>query len=260
MPTAKTLIVDDEQAVRNSLQEILELEDYPTDSAATGEEALELIENGRYELVILDLKLPGVPGVEVMHQIHQRAPETKVIILTGYASLETAVAALRAGAEDYIQKPYDVAEILDSVGQAFSKKALRKRKVLIIEQMDSTLEQLKDLEGLKTPDRPSRRVIALPQGIMVDLERRELWRGGQRAELTPTEGKLLAIFLENKGRVLTHEELVFLVQGYEAQEQEAAEILRPMVSRLRKKLSQFPGMEGWIQSVRGTGYLWEPEN
>ena len=138
MSTAKTLIVDDDRAVRNSLQEILELEDYPTDSVATGEEALQFIEKDGYELVILDLKLPGVQGIEVMHQIHQRAPETKVIILTGYASPETAIEALRAGAEDYIQKPYDVAEILDSVGRAFSKKALRKRKVLIIEQMGST--------------------------------------------------------------------------------------------------------------------------
>lgn len=258
MLAAKTLIVDDEQAVRSSLQEILDLEDYPADSAANGEEALELLKHDEYELVILDLKLPGIPGIEVMRQIQKRAPETKVIILTGYGSLETAVEALRSGAEDYIQKPYDVAEILDSVGRALSKKALRRRKVLIIEQMNSTLEQLKDIEGIKTPDQPTRRVIALPQGIMVDLERREMWKGGQRVELTPTEGKLLAIFLENKGRVLTHQEAVFLVQGYEAQGAEAAEILRPMISRLRSKLANFPGMEDWVHSVRGTGYLWDP--
>jgi len=260
MLTAKTLIVDDEVAVRDSLKELLEIDDYPTDTVGTGEEALQLLEKESYELVLLDLKLPGIQGIEVMRQIHRIAPETKVIILTGYGSLETAVEALRAGAEDYIEKPYDVPEILDSVGQALTKKALRKRKVLIIEQMDSSLKQLKDVEGINTPERPSRRVIALPQGIMADLERRELWRGGERAQLTPTEGKLLGIFLDNKGRVLTHQELVFLVQEYEAPVKESAEILRPMVSRLRKKLATFPGMEDWVENVRGTGYLWVPGN
>jgi DNA-binding response OmpR family regulator len=260
MLAAKTLIVDDEKAVRNSLQEILKIEDYQADSVGTGEEALQILENDGYDLVILDLKLPGIQGIEVLRQIQQRTPETKVIILTGYGSLETAIEALRAGAEDYIQKPYNVPEILTSVGQALTTKSLRKRKVLIIEQIDSALEQLKGFEGINTADRPSRRVIALPQGIMVDLERRELWRGGQRGQLTPTEGKLLAIFLENKGRVLSHQELVLLVQGYEAQEGEAPEILRPMVSRLRKKLATFPGMEDWVENVRGTGYLWVPGN
>jgi DNA-binding response OmpR family regulator len=114
------------------------------------------------------------------------------------------------------------------------------------------------VEGIRGDTLPARRVVNLPGGIMVDLERREIWRGNDRSHLTPTESKLLSTFLENKGRVLSHSELVFLVQGVEVSNDEAPEILRPMVSRLRKKMSKFHGMDGWISNVRGTGYLFDP--
>jgi len=257
--SARILIVDDEKAVRESLEEILNMEDYQVDTVSSGEKALEVINDEDYNLVLLDLKMPGVDGVEVMRQISRYAPETKVIILTGHGTLESAIEALRSGAEDYMLKPYEPSAILDSIGRALSKNAQKKRKELLIEQLESSLDQLKDVEGITTPDMPARRVITLPQGIMVDLERREMWRGGERAHLTPTEGKLLSVFLENRGRVMTHKEIVFLVQGYETSEWEAPEVLRPMISRLRKKLATFPDVDEWVDNVRGTGYVFDPK-
>ena len=94
---------------------------------------------------------------------------------------------------------------------------------------------------------------------MVDLARREIWRGNERVKLTPTEGKLLKVLFENKGRVMSHKNLVFLVQGYDIAEWEAPEVLRPLVSRLRRKLSTFPNGENWIVNVRGTGYVFDVE-
>lgn len=257
--SAKILIVDDEKAVRESLEEILKLEDYQVETVSSGEKALELINETDYDLVLLDLKMSGIDGVEVMKQITRYAPETKVIILTGHGTLESAIEALRTGAEDYMLKPFEASTILDSIGRALSKNAQKKRKELLIEQLESSLDQLKDVEGITTPEMPSRRVITLPQGIMVDLERREMWRGGERAHLTPTEGKLLSVFLENRGRVMSHKEIVFLVQGYETSEWEAPEVLRPMISRLRKKLATFPDVEEWVENVRGTGYVFDPK-
>lgn len=257
--SAKILIVDDEKAVRESLEEILVLEDYLVETVSSGEKALELINENDYNLVLLDLKMSGIDGVEVMKQISRYAPETKVIILTGHGTLESAIEALRTGAEDYMLKPFESSTILESIGRALSKNAQKKRKELLIEQLESSLDQLKDVEGITTPEMPSRRVITLPQGIMVDLERREMWRGGVRTHLTPTEGKLLSVFLENRGRVMTHKEIVFLVQGYEIFEWEAPEVLRPMISRLRKKLATFPDVEEWVENVRGTGYVFDPK-
>ncbi|MGE5221972.1 MAG: winged helix-turn-helix domain-containing protein, partial [Omnitrophica WOR_2 bacterium] len=91
--------------------------------------------------------------------------------------------------------------------------------------------------------------------VMVDLSRREVLKGELRVILTPTEGKLMAVFLENRNQVLRHQELVMKVQGYETSDWEAAEVLRPLISRLRQKLATFPGGENWIASVRGTGYV-----
>jgi DNA-binding response OmpR family regulator len=256
--TARILIVDDEKAVRESLEELLILEDYQVESAASGEKALEILGEKDIDLLLLDIKMPGVDGVEVMKQTKKYHPDTKVIVITGHGSLESAIEAIRSGAEDYLLKPYDTGDILASIGKALSEKAAKQRKELLIEQLESSLDQLKDVEGIRTPEVPARRVINLAQGIMVDLERREMWRGGERAHLTPTEGKLLSVFLENRGRVMTHKEIVFLVQGYETTEWEAPEVLRPMISRLRKKLATFPGVDEWVTNVRGTGYLFDP--
>ncbi|RLD09907.1 MAG: hypothetical protein DRI56_03515 [Chloroflexota bacterium] len=255
--SAKILIIDDEKAVRESLKDILELENYTVTVAERGEKALEMLNEEEFDLILLDLKMPGINGVEVMHQANQLYPATKVIILTGHGSLESAIDAIRHGAEDYLLKPFKTEDILDSIARGLSEKVERQRKELLIEQLASSLEQLKDVEGITTPELPRRRVVTLAEGIMVDLERREIWRGNTRAHLTPTEGKLLSVFLENRGRVMTHNEIVFLVQGFETTEWEAPEVLRPMISRLRKKLAIFPGMEDWVSNVRGTGYVFD---
>ena len=111
--------------------------------------------------------------------------------------------------------------------------------------------------GVTPPELPERQIASLPQGIMVDLERREIWRGNTRSHLIPTEGLAMRDFLENRGRVMPFEELVFLIKGDEVTEEEAPEIMRPIINHLRKKLDVFPGMEKWIKSVRGIGYIFE---
>jgi len=257
--SADILIVDDEKTVRKSLKNILELEGYDVDIVGSGEDALEVLNEGEYDLMLLDLKLPGIDGVEVMHQANLFHSETKIIVLTSYGSLESAIKAIRIGAHDYVLKPFETENILTSIERCFTAKFKHQRKEMLVGQMESSLEQLKDLEGITAPDSLGRRIISLPQGIMVNVERREIWRGNTHSYLTPTDGVLLGIFLENRGRVMTHQELVFLIKRAEVTEEEAPEIMRPIISRLRKKLAVFPGMREWVRSVRGTGYMFEAE-
>ena len=99
----------------------------------------------------------------------------------------------------------------------------------------------------------------MPKATSLDLARREIWRGPTKERLTPTEGKLLEVFVNNWGRVITHGELVFLIQGYDVDELEAPEILRPLISRLRKKLEALEKGEKWISSVRGVGYVFDAD-
>ena len=256
--TAKILIVDDEPGVRESLSEVLKIWGYQVESSESGAEALEILKVSDIDLVLLDLRLPGMDGVEVMGEIRKYHPDTRIIIITGFGTMESAIEAIRSGAQDYLLKPYKSEDILISISKALSEKETKTRKEILIEQLASSLDQLKDVEGISRAELPARRVVNLPLGVMVDLERREIWRGNVRAHLTPTESKLLSLFIDNQSRVLTHQDLVFMVQGIEVDKSEAPEVLRPMVSRLRKKMALFPGVEDWISNVRGTGYLFDP--
>jgi len=254
---ARILIVDDEEPIRFSLGEILKLEGYEVESAASGEGAMEILGTETFDLVLLDLKMPGVSGLDVLHFISDTLPDTKVILLTAHGSLDSAIEALRKGAHDYLLKPANSRSILDSVEHALVRRSEQQRKRLLLEQLDASVQRLMDIERLEYKTVVEQRTIPLEEGIYLDLTRREIWYGEFRVSLTPTEGKLMKALLDNRGRVLSHKELVFMVQGYETTDLEAPEMLRPIVSRLRRKLALFPAGDEWINNVRGTGYVLE---
>jgi DNA-binding response OmpR family regulator len=254
---AKIMVVDDEALVRQSLEDILRLEGYDTKSVPTGDVALDMLQDETFDLILLDLRMPGIDGIEVLEGVTKVSPDTKVILLTGHGSLESAIKALRQGAHDYLLKPVSSHELLSSVEGALKLRTEQQQKRLLLDQLESSIQRLKDVEGIEALSTFDQQVIELESGVKVDLPRREIWRGNQRVSLTPTEGKLMKVLLENRGRVLTHRELVLLVQGYETTDWEAPEVLRPLISRLRRKLSAFPGGEKWIANVRGTGYVFD---
>jgi CheY-like chemotaxis protein len=117
------LVVDDEVAVNNNIRKILLKKGYAIDQATTKEEALEQINAHAYRLVLLDLRIPGVKGLELLKAIVDKNPETRVIIITGYASIETAVEAARIGAVDYLPKPFTPDEIRNATERAFQLAA-----------------------------------------------------------------------------------------------------------------------------------------
>lgn len=116
---ADILVIDDEVTVNNSIRKILTKKGYTVDQAVTKDEALEKIEERAYKLVLLDLKIPGVKGLELLKAIRDHRPDTMVIIITGYASIETAVESSRLGAIDYLPKPFTPDEIRDATVKAF---------------------------------------------------------------------------------------------------------------------------------------------
>jgi len=255
--TIKILVVDDEKAARKSLADILRLEGYDVETAEDGATALGMFEEQSFDLLLLDIRMPGMDGVEVMQKVVELSPDTQIVLLTAHGSMESAIDALRFGAHDYLIKPSTPQEILSSVASALAQHAETQHKRLLIDQLENSLQQLKNVEGVSQANVVGQRVVTLPDGVMVDLARREIWRGNDRVTLTPTEGKLLKVLFENKGRVMSHKDLVFLVQGYEITDWEAPEVLRPLVSRLRRKLSTFPNGDSWIVNVRGTGYVFD---
>jgi DNA-binding response OmpR family regulator len=236
------LVVDDEPVARQSLTDILKLEGHNVSSAPNGQAAVEYVRTHPIDLMIVDLRMPGMDGLEVVQVVNQISPDTEVIILTAFGSTETAIQALRLRIHDYLLKPASPAQVLASVKKGLARHEARSRtgSVALSTDVDETVE-----------------VFSLKDGTTVDLARRQIKHKNKVEHLTPAEGRLLRILIENEGKVFSHRELVLLVQGYDTSQREAPEILRPLVSRLRHKLDQFPSLSERVVSVRGTGYLYE---
>lgn len=231
------LVVDDEPVARQSLTDILRLEGYLVAAVANGQAAVEHVRTHNVDLMIVDLKMPGMDGLEVVQVVNQLSPETEVILLTAYGSIETAIQALRLRIHDYLLKPASPAQVLASVKKGLSRRSKTRTAPI-------------SLDG-------GQEVFTLKDGTVVDLSRRQVKHRNKMEHLTPAEGRLLRVLMENPGKVFSHRELVLLVQGYDTSQQEAPEILRPLVSRLRHKLEKFPSLSNQVVSVRGTGYLYE---
>jgi len=238
------LVVDDEPIARQSLTDILKLEGFNVASVANGQAAVEYVRTHPVDLMVVDLRMPGMDGLDVVQVVNQASPETEVVLLTAHGSTDTAIQALRLRIHDYLLKPAAPAQVIASV-----KKGLARRS--------SKLRAKSGGEGSEAGD--SVNVFTLSDGTTVDLLRRQIHAGKRIEHLTPAEGRLLRILMENEGKVFSHRELVLLVQGYDTSQREAPEILRPLVSRLRHKLEQFPLLSERVASVRGTGYVYEIE-
>jgi DNA-binding response OmpR family regulator len=238
------LVIDDEPVARQSLTDILRLEGFSVNSVPNGQAAVEYVRTNPVELLIVDLRMPGMDGLEVVQVVNQISPETEVILLTAFGTTETAIQALRLRVHDYLQKPASPAQVISSV-----KKGLVRREARLKARGGTSAMEVDE----------SIAEFSLKDGTHIDLSRRQIRKREQLIHLTPAEGRLLRVLIENPGRVYSHRELVLLVQGYDTSQREAPEILRPLVSRLRHKLEPFPALSDRIVSVRGTGYLYESE-
>jgi DNA-binding response OmpR family regulator len=255
----RILIVDDEETARKSLSDILKLEGYSVVAKGDGQSALDALSEDEFDLMLLDIKMPGMSGLEVLEKSTDIAKDCKIVLLTAHGSMESAIEAVRHGAHDYLLKPASPNDILATVEKAMNVRIETQRKRRLLDQMEASIQELKDAEGVETTPTALRSVYSLGDEVKVDLERREILLGDKIISLTPTEGKLMKVLLENRGRVLSHRELVLMVQGYQTTDWEAPEIMRPLVSRLRRKLSRFENGSEWIVNVRGTGYVFDRE-
>jgi two-component system, OmpR family, response regulator MprA len=218
----RVLVVDDERAVRESLRRALELEGYDVELAADGREALDRLGAGPHpDAVILDVLMPEVDGLEVCTELRRSGSRLPVLMLTARAEVENRVAGLDAGADDYVTKPFALAELLARL------------RALLRRTSNGSGETLRfaDLE--------------------LDPRTREVHRGGEPIELTRTEFSLLELFLLNPRQVLTRSLIFERVWGYDFGA--GSNSLDVYVGYLRRK-TEAGGKPRLIQTVRGVGY------
>ena len=218
----KILIVDDEKAMHRFLRNALSGGEFALHEAETGEEALAAVAQLRPDLIILDLGLPDMDGLEVIHRLREWT-KIPVIVLTVRERESDKISALDAGADDYVTKPFGIGELL-----ARMRVALRR-------SIQDAPEPVYKIDALK-----------------VDLPKRRVFVEGKEAQLTPTEYDVLKVLVTHAGKVLTHRQMLSQIWGETYLEQ--PHILRVTISKLRHKLEPDPDRPRYILTEPGVGY------
>ncbi|MBO1220765.1 response regulator transcription factor [Staphylococcus nepalensis] len=215
----KILIVEDEQNLARFIELELEHENYDVDIEYDGKPGLEKALNNEYNLILLDLMLPNINGLEICRQIRQNKT-TPIIIITAKSDIYDKVAGLDYGADDYIVKPFDIEELLARI------RAMLRRQ-------------------------PQKNVIDM-KGIIIDRDGFKVTVDGEPLDLTKTEYDLLTLLAENRNHVLQREQIIADVWGYDSEVE--TNVVDVYIRYLRNKLKPY-GKDKYIETVRGVGYV-----
>ncbi|MFC2150955.1 sigma-54-dependent transcriptional regulator [Bacteroidota bacterium] len=198
---AKILVIDDEKSIRDTLKEILEYEDHKVDLAADGEEGLEQFKNNKYEIVLLDIKMPKKDGIEVLEDIFGVATDVPVIMISGHGNIDTAVESIKKGAYDFIEKPLDLNRLLVTIRNAMDRSSLIHETRTLKRQVTKTYDIVGDSEPIqkvrnmieKVATTDARVLITGPNGSGKELVARWLHEKSDRAEFPFIEVNCAAI-------------------------------------------------------------------
>jgi two-component system KDP operon response regulator KdpE len=222
MPNQRVLVVDDEQSIRRFLRVALSSQGYAVIEASSGQEGLSDAVTQKPDVIILDLGLPDIDGVEVVRLLREWA-RIPIIILSVRGSESDKIAALDAGADDYLTKPFGVGELLARLRAA-----------------------------LRRTTQTSREPVFTSGSLKVDLARRLVTVSERDVQLTPTEYELLRVLVNHAGKVLTHNHLLREVWGVEYSED--YHMLHVNISNLRRKIESDPARPQFIITEPGVGY------
>ncbi|MCB0190727.1 MAG: response regulator transcription factor [Anaerolineae bacterium] len=228
----KILVVEDEHTLRYFLRLRLQEDGYQVIEAADGREAMGLITQDHFDVALVDLRLAdGMDGLDIMRHLRQHEPQTSVIILTGNATVNSAIEALRQGAHDYLIKPCDTTELLTSVADAIAQQATE----------PNTLNHSSEILAVRD--------------LRINKASRQVTRAGEVINLTPTEFDILNTLMAQPDTAISSIKLVKIVRGYEATEADARAIARVHIHRLRHKLEIDPADPKYIMTIAGGRYL-----
>lgn len=226
--THSILIIEDEQDLALGVRDALTNAGFQAEICGDGPSGLARLRSGPFDLVVLDLMLPGMNGLELLKTLRRERQDVRVLILTAMAEEDDLIAGFQAGADDYMSKPFSPRELVARVEAQFRRR-------------DSTT--------------PARARLDLPGGISVDLARLEVYRKGQVIPMTPREGDILEYLMRHREKVVTRDDLLVDVWHYKSPNVETRTVDIHIVG-LRRKIEVDPAKPQFIQTVRGKGYRW----
>ena len=221
----RILLVEDEPSLVLTLTDRLVSEGYQVETAGTGEEGIALALAGSFDIILLDVMLPGRDGFEVCRELRARGVEVPIVMLTARGQVVDRVVGLKLGADDYVTKPFEMIELLARIEALFRRA--------------------------RTPASSPAGTYAFGD-VRVDFRRAEVFRAGRPLALSALEFKLLAYFIQNRGALLTRDELLDKVWGYDAMP--TTRTVDVHVASLRQKLERNPSRPEFILTVHRRGY------
>lgn len=244
------LLAEDDRAIRHALERALTLEGYRVTAVADGVEALAHAHKTPPDVLVLDVMMPGIDGLQVCRVLRAEGDRTPILMLTALVETADRIAGLDAGADDYVVKPFDVEEV-------FARLRALLRRTSPVGSGSATNSvgtayagEVVTPEARREPLPAGRQIEAA--GLRMDPQARRAWRGGRELELTRTEFELLELLVRNAGIVLDHSTIYDRIWGYDFGP--GSKNLAVYVGYLRRKLDQ-PGAPQLIHTVRGVGYV-----
>ncbi|MCC7450154.1 MAG: response regulator transcription factor [Anaerolineae bacterium] len=265
----RILVVDDDAPLRFSITEILGEAGYQTMQAGNGAEGLRVLEqDAQFELVLSDVKMPEMDGLQFIRAIKTRFPDLSVVMLTGHGTIDSAVQAMREGAINYLLKPISKRQLLEGVreGIQIHQERLQKRKLM--EQVIYNLQSLgmynPTVEAMFQPKASAEQSATQSAAVdnrflqigelIIDQHRLVALFQGRLLELTPTEFEILYCLMQAGGRVVTFEEIAHRLRGVRMERDEARTMLSSHLTNLRSKLRD-EGCEHYLVNSRSNGYF-----
>jgi two-component system response regulator RegX3 len=221
------LVVEDEEAIRSGLIDVFVFHGYEVDSAATGPEGLEKALTGKFDLILLDIMLPGMDGYQICNEIRNQDREQPIIMLTAKTSDEEIIQGLKLGADDYVAKPFSIQQLLLRV------EAVLRRSQLGIEQA---------------------RTISLANDVQIDTENLSGQNGAETLTFTKREVEVISYLAANSSRPVSREELLTKVWGYARHLEIETRTVDIHIAKIRRKIEADPKQPANLVTVRGAGY------
>jgi DNA-binding response OmpR family regulator len=222
----RILVVDDDADTCALIADILEEEGYDVCSCLRGEEALDMLKQERYDLVLSDIKMPRISGIDLLLHVRRMGLDTEVILMTAYASLQTAIQALRGEAFDYLTKPFSLNELRQRIRHAMELRSSATRRHAVMHYADLT----------------------------IDHNARRAWKGEHEIKLTRLEFDVLAYLFVHQGCAVSRQDLLRHVWGRSASSQRSVATVRSCIRRLRDKLDDDADSPRYLFNVWGVGY------
>jgi len=229
--TVRILVIEDDASIVDGLRTALEAEGYEVEVATDGRRGFERAQRDDVGLVLLDIMLPGMSGLEILKKLRDTGRTTPVLVLTARGEEPDRVLGLELGADDYLTKPFSVRELLARIR--------------------SLLRRAGEAPGRQSPAR------FRFGDIEVDFKRQKATRAGRDLDLSAREFRILSYFIEHRGEMLSREQLLNDIWGYEVFP--TTRTVDNHIARLRKKIEDEPDNPRWIRTQRGAGYIFEAE-